>query len=63
MNRSRGNYIWRAPGNGNIFDTSLEDWKNGRMSRRTITCLKYIKENDNYIKKEDFENQNQVSTT
>ena len=57
MSRSRGNYIWRLPGNANIFDTTLEKWQDGRMSRRTINCLKYNKKNNNYILKEDFEKQ------
>ncbi|HBJ76538.1 MAG TPA: hypothetical protein DDY68_01410 [Porphyromonadaceae bacterium] len=52
MNRCR----WQAPGNGEIFDTSLEDWDNvdGKMSQRSIGILQFLKEKD-IVTIEDFE--------
>ena len=42
-------YRWQAPGNGQLFDSSLEEWEANLMSQRCIGVLNYIDENeDNY---------------
>ena len=56
MSRSRGNYIWRCPGNANIFDSDLKDWYNSFLSQRSIGCLQFIKNNNNNCEKRYFEN-------
>lgn len=33
-------YQWQAPGNGRLFDTSLEEWETSLMSQRCIGVLK-----------------------
>jgi 5-methylcytosine-specific restriction protein A len=40
-------YRWQVPGNGNPFDTTLEDWKNPNrfMSQRSIGVLEYFNNN------------------
>ncbi|GAA5818091.1 MAG: HNH endonuclease [Methanobrevibacter sp. CfCl-M3] len=47
---------WQVPGNGNPFDSKLEDWKNpsSKMSQRSIGVLKFIN-NAQSITKKDFE--------
>lgn len=47
-------YRWQAPGNGRLFDTSLEEWETSLMSQRCIGVLNYIDENP-LVEKEIFE--------
>lgn len=47
-------YRWQAPGNGRLFDSSLEDWKTNKMSQRCIGVLQFLEENP-LIPKEEFE--------
>ena len=47
-------YQWQAPGNGRLFDTSLEEWETSLMSQRCIGVLNYIDENP-LVEKEIFE--------
>ncbi len=37
-------YRWQVPGNGNPFDSTLEDWNDNYMSQRSIGVLEYISE-------------------
>ncbi|MDR0484871.1 MAG: HNH endonuclease [Alphaproteobacteria bacterium] len=47
---------WQVPGNGNPFDSPLEEWKDNKMSQRSIGVLKFIlEENNNSITKQEFE--------
>lgn len=43
-------YRWQVPGNGNPFDTTLEDWKNDTkiMSQRSIGILFFLEEQKGY---------------
>lgn len=52
------NFRWQVPGNGNIFDSKLEDWKNSnsKMSQRSIGVLEYIQK-ENIVPIEKFKNQ------
>lgn len=47
-------FRWQAPGNGRLFDSSLEKWKSSKMSQRCIGVLQFLDEN-NPISKEEFE--------
>lgn len=47
-------FRWQAPGNGRLFDSSLEEWKSSKMSQRCIGVLQFLDEN-NLISKEEFE--------
>lgn len=47
-------YRWQAPGNGRLFDSSLENWHSSKMSERCIGVLQYLEENP-LIEKTDFE--------
>ena len=47
-------YRWQSPGNGRLFDSSLEDWEKNLMSQRAIGVLKFLEENP-LIEKKDFE--------
>lgn len=47
-------YQWQAPGNGRLFDSSLEEWEANLMSQRCIGVLNYIDENP-LVEKETFE--------
>lgn len=47
-------YRWQSPGNGRLFDSSLEDWENNLMSQRAIGVLEFLEENP-LIEKKDFE--------
>ena len=47
-------YRWQAPGNGRLFDSSLENWESGYMSQRCIGVLQFLEENP-LIEKTDFE--------
>lgn len=47
-------YRWQVPGNGNPFDTSLENWNKGKMSQRSIGVLQYINERTS-VSKSNFE--------
>lgn len=48
------NYRWQVPGNGNPFDTTLDQWETGKMSQRSIGVLKYIHDHQKVLKT-DFE--------
>lgn len=37
-------YRWQVPGNGNPFDSNLDDWNEHKMSQRSIGVLEYISE-------------------
>lgn len=47
-------FRWQAPGNGRLFDSSLEEWKSSKMSQRCIGVLQFLDAN-NSISKDDFE--------
>ena len=47
-------YRWQAPGNGRLFDSSLEEWEDNLMSQRCIGVLNYIDENP-LVEKDKFE--------
>ena len=47
-------FRWQAPGNGRLFDSSLEDWNSNKMSQRCIGVLEFLEENP-LITKEEFE--------
>lgn len=47
-------YRWQAPGNGRLFDSSLESWESNKMSQRCIGVLQFLEEHPS-IPKEDFE--------
>lgn len=47
-------YRWQSPGNGRLFDSSLEDWENNLMSQRAIGVLEFIEDNP-LIEKNEFE--------
>ena len=47
-------YRWQVPGNGNPFDSTLENWNQGKMSQRSIGVLEYINKYKS-ISKHDFE--------
>lgn len=49
-------YRWQAPGNGRLFDSSLEEWETNLMSQRCIGVLNYIDENP-LVEKEKFEDE------
>ena len=49
------NYRWQVPGNANPFDSELKNWKENKMSIRTIVTLKVIDE-ANVIKIDDYVN-------
>ena len=44
---------WQVPGNGNPFDSKLEDWQESKMSTRSIGVLQFV--NQNNPTKEYFE--------
>ena len=46
-------YRWQAPGNGQLFDSSLEEWETNLWSKRRIGILDYI-DNEGEVKKEIF---------
>lgn len=52
--RKTNPYRWQAPGNGRMFDSSLEDWENNLMSQRCIGVLQFLEDNP-LIEKELFE--------
>lgn len=52
--RKTNSYRWQAPGNGRMFDSSLEDWENNLMSQRCIGVLQFLEDNP-LIEKELFE--------
>lgn len=37
-------FRWQVPGNGNPFDSTLEEWTENKMSQRSIGVLEYISE-------------------
>lgn len=47
-------YRWQVPGNGNPFDSTLQNWENTKMSQRSIGVLQYINKNIS-VSKHDFE--------
>lgn len=49
-------YRWQGPGNGEIFDSNLENWKGNKMSERAIGVLEFIDQNP-LIEKNEFEAQ------
>lgn len=49
-------FHWQVPGNGNPFDSDLKDWKNSKMSERSIGVLKFINDRER-ISKHNFENE------
>ena len=52
--RKTSPYRWQAPGNGRLFDSSLENWENSFMSQRCIGVLQFLEDNP-LIEKELFE--------
>ncbi len=47
-------YRWQVPGNGNPFDSILENWDKREMSQRSIGVLEYINDKKS-VSKTDFE--------
>ena len=37
-------YCWLGPGANKPFDSIMSDWKNSKLTKRSICVLKYIKE-------------------
>ena len=47
---------WQVPGNGNPFDSTLNEWENNYMSQRSIGVLEYINSKER-VSKNTFENE------
>ena len=50
-------FRWQAPGNGKMFDSSIQDWETNKMSQRSVGVLQFILANGNNMDVDGFESQ------